>query len=131
MKRVALSVLAAAALCGTPAFAHHPFASEFDASKPIMLTGNVTKLDWVAPHVTIHVMAKEGDGPAQEWTLEGPSPDDLKKAGVTKASLKVGESVTAHGYRAKSEANTANVRRIEAGGKSLSFFDPTDGGPKT
>jgi Family of unknown function (DUF6152) len=119
-------VAAGIILAASPAFAHHPFNSEFDAKAPVHLTGKVTQVDWSDPHVMIHM--KSGD---QNWTLEAASPAELVRNGLTRDTLKSGDQITVAGYRAKSEPMTAAARLIELpNGKKLSVADEEDGGPK-
>jgi hypothetical protein len=116
----------------SPALAHHPFASEFDANAPIILTGKVTKVEWSNPHVVLHVAVNDPGGQARDWSLEAASPAMLEKKGWTKTLLKEGDQITVRGYRAKSEPFTAAARSIELpGGKKLPSGDDNDGGPKT
>jgi Family of unknown function (DUF6152) len=114
-----------------PAFAHHPFASEFDASAPVRLTGKVTRVEWSNPHVRIHVTASATAG-TQNWILEAASPAELGRKGWTRNTVKTGDQITVEGYRAKSEPTTAAARMIELpDGKQLSAADDKDGGPKS
>jgi Family of unknown function (DUF6152) len=114
-----------------PAFAHHPFASEFDASAPVRLTGKVTRVEWSNPHVRIHVTASATTG-TQNRILEAASPAELGRKGWTRNTVKTGDQITVEGYRAKSEPTTAAARMIELpDGKQLSAADDKDGGPKS
>ena len=114
-----------------PAFAHHPFASEFDASAPVRLTGKVTQVSWNNPHVMIHVTASAAAG-EQNWTVEAASPTELARKGWTQNTVKPGDQITVEGYRAKSEPTTAAARTVELpDGKKLSAADDADGGPKS
>jgi hypothetical protein len=113
-----------------PAFAHHPFNSEFDANAPVHLIGKVMQVDWNNPHVMIHMAANMGNGD-QNWSLEAAGPADLARHGWTRDTLKSGNRIAVEAYRAKSEPMTAAVRIIELpGGKELSAADDQDGGPK-
>jgi hypothetical protein len=114
-----------------PAFAHHPFASEFDANAPVRLTGKVTQVNWSNPHVKIRMIASTAAG-NQNWTLEAASPAELGRKGWTRNTLKTGDQITVDGYRAKSEPMTAAARVIALpDGKQLSAADDKDGGPKS
>ena len=118
-------------LLTAPAFAHHPFASEFDASAPVNVTGKVTKVDWNEPHVVFHVAVKDLGGQTRDWSLEAASPTMLEKKGWTKTMLKEGDQITVRGYRAKSEPFTVAARSVELpGGKKMPSGDDDDGGPK-
>jgi Family of unknown function (DUF6152) len=112
-----------------PAFAHHPFASEYDASAPVHLTGKVTRVEWSNPHVKIHMIVSTSTGD-QNWTLEAAGPAELGQKGWTRNTLKAGDQVTIDGYRAKSKQLIAAARTVELpGGKNLSAADDKDGGP--
>jgi hypothetical protein len=129
MKVLAIAAVGMIVAAG-PAFAHHPFASEFDANAPVRLAGKVTKVDWYNPHVKIHMTARAPNGD-QNWTLEAASPTELGRKGWTRTTLKAGDQITVDGYRAKSEPMTAAARVIELpGGKKLSAADDEDGGPR-
>ena len=114
-----------------PAFAHHPFASEFDASAPVNVTGKVTKVEWNEPHVVFHVAVTDPSGQTRDWSLEAASPAMLERNGWTRSMLNEGDQITVRGYRAKSQPFTATARSIELpGGKKMPSGDENDGGPK-
>ena len=85
-----------------PVSAHHSFAPEFDASKPITLTGVVTAVEWMNPHVYFYVDVKDENGMITRWGFELGSPSTLIQAGWNRRSLQVGETITVEGLRAKS-----------------------------
>lgn len=101
---------------GLPVWAHHAFAAEFDASKPLKLQGTVTKWELVNPHSWIHLDVKGPDGKAVEWMVEGGSPNSLFRLGFTKDSLPPGTQIVVEGYAAK-DGSTRAV------GASLTFTD--------
>jgi hypothetical protein len=114
-----------------PAFAHHPFASEFDANAPVTLTGTVMRVDWNDPHVMIHVVVKDAAGQTRDWSMEAASPDGMKNKGWTQAMLKQGEQITVTGYRAKSEPFVMAAREIQLPGGQKMSSAANDGGPQT
>ena len=103
---VALAVWAAS----WPAAAHHSFAAEYDREKPVTLVGKVTKIEWMNPHVYFYIDVAEPAGPAAHWAIEGGAPNSLYRAGWRRDSLKVGETVTVHGYLARDGSKLANMR---------------------
>jgi hypothetical protein len=117
--RKKLMVAAAAAgflAMGLPVWAHHAFAAEFDASKPLKLQGKVTKWELVNPHSWIHLDVKGPDGKVADWMIEGGSPNSLFRLGFTKDSLPPGTEIVVEGYAAK-DGSTRAV------GASLTFTD--------
>jgi len=121
--RMKLSAIVAGAvlfLAAVPAWAHHAFAAEFDASKPVTLKGTVTKVEWINPHSWIHIDVKNPDGTVTNWMVEGGSPNALLRRGVTKSLLPEGTEIVIDGYRAKDGTNRANGRNITlADGRKL------------
>ncbi|HET7130990.1 MAG TPA: DUF6152 family protein [Gammaproteobacteria bacterium] len=92
--------------------AHHSFAAQYDADKPVMLTGKVTKVEWTNPHARFYMDVKGDDGKMVNWNLELASPNVLKRAGWSSTSLKQGDEVTVEGSLARSGANMANARTV-------------------
>jgi len=94
------------------ASAHHSFAAEYDADKPVTLTGSVTKMAWINPHSWIYIDVKKPDGNVENWAVEAGPPGTLIRAGFTKESLAPGTVIKVNGYRAKDGALRANGRDI-------------------
>jgi hypothetical protein len=100
-------------LCATvPAVAHHSFAAQYDASKPVTLKGTVTKVEWTNPHARFYIDVPDADGKIVNWNLEIASPNYLKRAGWSSTSLKQGDEVTVEGSLARSGANMANASTV-------------------
>ena len=99
-------------LLAMPAFGHHAFSAEFDADKPITLTGTVTSVEWQNPHTWFYIDVKDEAGNVANWGLELASPNLLLRNGWTRNTMKVGDVVTVESFRAKNGSNIANARSI-------------------
>ena len=100
------------ALAAAPVVAHHAFSAEFDADRPLKLTGEVTRVEWINPHAWIHIRTPDGE----TWMIEGGTPNTLFRRGFTKDSLQTGTRIVVDGYQAKDGTNKAN-------GRDLTFTD--------
>ena len=100
------------AATGVSLSAHHSFAAEFDARQPVLFKGTVTKMEWINPHVWIHMDVAQPNGKTEQWMVEGGAPTVLFRRGFTKASLQAGTQVVVDGYRAKDGTNKMNAREI-------------------
>jgi hypothetical protein len=132
--RANLTMLVAGAgllLLAAPASAHHAFAAEFDASKPIALKGTVTRMEWINPHTWIHVDVKKPDGTLESWMIEGGPPNALYRRGFTKDSLPVGAEILVEGFRAKDGSMRGNGRDITfSDGRKLFLGSSGTGAPR-
>ena len=106
---------------GLPASAHHAFGGEFDAKRPVLLKGKVVRVQWVNPHVWIHIDVAKDDGTTEEWMIEGGSPNTLTRYGLTGKSIELGTEVIVDGYQARDPTlRRANGRNITlADGRQL------------
>ena len=95
-----------------PLSAHHAFASEFDAKRPVKFSGTVSKMLWVNPHAWIYVDVKKPDGSMEEWMVEAGTPNTLLRRGFTKQSLLPGTAITVDGYQSKDGSRRANGRDL-------------------
>ncbi len=106
--------------------AHHAEAAEYDTTKPVKVSGMLTKVEWQNPHVWFYVEVKE-DGKLTTWGFSTAPPGALMRRGVTKAALKLGSVINVEGVRARDGSNNASARRITfADGTNV--LTPTEGG---
>ncbi len=92
--------------------AHHSFAAEFDAGKPLTLKGVVTKIEWQNPHTYFYMDVTASEGKVVNWGMEMGSPNGLMRQGWTRNTLKVGDVVTVEGSAAKDGTNVGNARVV-------------------
>jgi hypothetical protein len=106
-------LLVAAIAWGTSRLAaHHAFAAEFDATKPIKLKGTIVKMEWINPHTWLHLDVKRPDGKVERWMIEGGPPNALYRRGFNKNSLPVGAELLVEGFQAKDGSHRGNGREI-------------------
>ena len=114
-------------LAPLPLLAHHSFAAEFDATKPVTVVGAVTKVEWTNPHIWIHLDNKDEKGVLLKWQCEMGSPNSLMRQGWRSDSLKAGDQVTIEGTRAKDGTNTCNARTVRLADGTRMFAGSSEG----
>jgi hypothetical protein len=107
-----LTVIFSLLLSAAPVMAHHAFATEFDASKPVTKRGIVTKIEWTNPHVWFYVNVKKEDGTLENWAFEMGGLGALNNRGWNRNTLKIGDEVSVEGFLARAGGPKANARSV-------------------
>ena len=112
------------------AFAHHSFSAEFDDTRPVTLTGILTKMEWVNPHGWIYIDVKGADGKVVNWAVEAGAPNALLRRGLRKEDFPIGSQVVVQGYRARNGELVANGRTVKfADGRNFFMGSSGTGAP--
>lgn len=114
MRKTGLLIAVAGILLGAvaPVLAHHAFSAEFDQSKPIKLSGEITKLEWTNPHAWLFIDVKGPDGKVVNWRLEMGAPNALLRAGWSRSDIKPGTPVTISGFLARAGGSVGNAFQV-------------------
>ena len=92
--------------------AHHAFSAEFDAQKPLTMTGTVTKVEWQNPHTWFYIDVTDANGRVENWGMELASPNLLMRNGWTRSSMQIGDVVTVEGFHAKNGSHNGNAQVV-------------------
>lgn len=114
MRKIGLLVAVAGILLSAadPLLAHHAFSAEFDQSKPIKMSGQITKLEWTNPHAWLFIDVKESDGKVVPWRFEMGAPNALLRAGWSRSDIKPGTAVTISGFLARAGGPVGNAFQV-------------------
>ena len=114
MRKTGLLVAVAGILlsAAAPLLAHHAFSAEFDQSKPVKMSGEITKLEWTNPHAWLFVDVKGSDGKAVSWRFEMGAPNALLRAGWSRSDIKPGTAVTISGFLARAGGPVGNAFQV-------------------
>ena len=107
-----LLLLAGVAIAAVPAFAHHSLFAVFDEGQTVTLKGMVSKVEWVNPHVYLYLDVADPAGKVTTWSVETFPPSTLRRAGLTREKLGLGQNITLLGYKARNGKDLAFLRTI-------------------
>ena len=107
-----LAIVFGLLLSAAPAVAHHAFATEFDATKPVTKRGIVTKIQWTNPHAWIYINVKNPEGVIEHWGFEMGGPNGLQKEGWSRNTIKIGEELIVEGWMSRNGSKSANSKNV-------------------
>lgn len=121
---------ALAILAGSPVLAHHSFSTEYDKTKPVSVTGVVSKVEWRNPHIWFYVDVKDSRGQVTTWGFSGAPPSFLTRQGISRDVMKVGDVIKVDGFMARDGSHNASGGRVTfADGRSVFTASPEDQRP--
>jgi hypothetical protein len=127
---VSLSAAAFAIGLGVRVLAHHSFAAEFDANRPVRLVGSLSKIEWQNPHSFFYIDVKDDSGTVVNWGCEAGAPGALSRRGFKRGDIKIGDTLVVDGYQARDGAHLVDARRVTLpDGRIVSGASAGDGGP--
>ena len=117
--------------CAVPLAAHHSFLAEYDSTKPVSVTGTLTKVEWSNPHIWFYLDVKDEKGNVTSWGFSAAPPGVLMRRGITKDVLKLGSVIKVEGFRARDGSNNASGGKVTfADGRSVFTASNEDAVPK-
>ena len=129
---IAVLLITGLVVTAAPVLAHHSFAAEYDGTKPVKVTGVVTKVEWTNPHIWFYLDVKDESGKVTNWGFSAGPPGVLQRRGITKDVLKIGNTVLVQGFRAKDGSNNASGGTVTfPDGRSVFTASAEDNVPKT
>lgn len=129
--RLAAVMLGLIVVAGAALSAHHSFAAEYDDTKPVKVTGTVTRVEWTNPHIWFYVDVKDEKGRVTNWGFSGGPPGVLQRRGISKEALKKGDVIVVEGFRARDGSNNGSGGRVTfSDGRSVFTASNEDKAPR-
>jgi hypothetical protein len=128
--RLLLAAACIALINALPVRAHHSFSAEFDGTKPVRLTGTITRIEWTNPHSYFYLDVRDTKGTVNTWACESGNPGALSRRGWKKGDIKIGDPLVVDGFLAKDGSRLIDARRVTlAEGRTVYGGSAGDGGP--
>jgi hypothetical protein len=128
--RLYLGAVSVALLICLPAHAHHSFSAEFDGTKPVRLSGTITRIEWTNPHSYFYLDVRDSKGSIKQWACESGNPGALSRRGWKKGDIKLGDALVVDGFLAKDGSRLIDARRVKLpDGRTVYGGSAGDGGP--